>query len=133
MDDTRISAFLDQVAGWSQKQAEIHAVILVGSQARGNAKADSDVDLVIICGNPEYYLRELDWIREFGTPERHAIEGWGMVTSLRVWFESGLEVEFGLTSNEWIREPLDVGTKRVISDGYRILVDKSNTLTRLFA
>jgi predicted nucleotidyltransferase len=133
MDDLGISAFLDQVTEWSQKQAEILAVILVGSWARGNAKPDSDVDLVFICINPEYFLNDLDWIREFGTPERHAVEDWGMVTSLRVWFESGLEVEFGLTSNEWIREPLDTGTKRVISDGYRILVDKSNTLTRLFA
>jgi hypothetical protein len=52
-------------------------------------------------------------------------EDWGRVTSLRVWYDnSGLEVEFGVTTPVWMEKPLDEGTRRVLSDGYKVLLDK---------
>jgi hypothetical protein len=50
------------------------------------------------------------------------LEAWGRVTSLRVWYEDGLEVEFSLATPDWATSP-DDGTRRVVSDGLRVLWD----------
>ena len=47
-----------------------------------------------------------------------------MLTSLRVLYTSGLEVEFGLTTRDWARLPLDFGTQMVISDGINVLFER---------
>ena len=43
----------------------------------------------------------------------------------------GQEVEFGITSKKWTAMPVDEGTKKVISDGASILIDKSGALKRI--
>ncbi len=121
--------FLDKLKTWAELQTDIDAILLVGSYAHGNAKPDSDVDLVIICKQPEQYLNNTEWIRAFGVPARKDFEDWGKVTSVRVWFQDGLEVEFGITDEDWVKEPLDAGTKAVIKDGYRILFDRSRKIS----
>lgn len=128
-----ITVFLEQMAKWATVEPGILAVMLVGSQARGDTKPDSDIDLVIISDEPKLFLEQVEWIREFGKPSRKVFEDWGKVTSVRVWYKDGLEVEFGITNEEWTKEPLDAGTNQVINDGYRILVDKSNQVSQIFA
>jgi predicted nucleotidyltransferase len=133
MDESQISVFLSRVTHWAEGHSDILAVILVGSQARGDAKLVSDIDLVIICSDPNHYLKDADWVHEFGIPVRKKIEDWGKVTSLRIGYEDLLEVEFGITNEEWAKEPLDAGTKRVIDGGYRILIDKTGSLSGVLA
>jgi hypothetical protein len=53
-------------------------------------------------------------------------EDWGRVTSLRVWYADGLEVEFGIADRSWASAPLDVGTRRVIEDGLVVLFDRGS-------
>ena len=48
------------------------------------------------------------------------------MTLLRVYYESGLEVEYGLSSSEWADPPIDADTGRVIADGMRILLDRGD-------
>jgi hypothetical protein len=86
---------------------------------------------VILCKNPKIFIGQTDWIAEFGLVKNKAIEDWGKVTSMRVWYEEGLEVEFGLTAQDWIAQPLDEGTRKVLKDGYKILVDKAGRLRDL--
>ena len=100
----------------------------MGSHARGTAEPTSDVDLVILSSRPQRYLQAAEWTTTFGQVARQAIEDWGKVTSLRVWYESGDEVEFGITTPEWAAQPLDEGTRRVISGGMRILLDPHGLL-----
>jgi predicted nucleotidyltransferase len=131
MGESRVSTFLLQLTEWASGQSEVGAVILVGSHARGDPKLESDVDLVIICYQPNQLLQKTEWVHTFGKPIRESIEDWGMVTSLRVWYANRLEVEFGITNAEWIKEPLDSGTKTVLEGGFRILLDKTSNLTAL--
>ena len=51
-----------------------------------------------------------------------------MVTSLRVFYQDGLEVEFGIITAEWAALPPDNGNARVIAGGMQILVDKAGLL-----
>jgi predicted nucleotidyltransferase len=121
-----VSAFLEQFRIWGSKADDISAVILVGSYARGEARLDSDIDLVIIAESPERYLLEQSWLENFGQPLKTQHEDWGLVQSLRVWYGSGLEIEFGFTSNAWIAEPLDGGTRKVLEDGFHFIINKED-------
>jgi len=100
------------------------AVALVGSQARGTAGPDSDVDLVILARDPHVYLEETAWAGCFGQVEKKQLEDYGRVRSLRVWYSGGLEVEFGFTTESWAALPLDAGTRQVMMDGMRVLFER---------
>jgi hypothetical protein len=90
---------------------------------------DSDLDLVIIVESPQQYITNTEWARVFGKPITKKVEEYGALTSLRVWYESGLEIEYGFTTREWIQSPLDQGTKQVIDDGLRVLFEKEVLLS----
>ncbi len=126
--------FIERFSQWAAAQSPIEAVALVGSWARGAARADSDVDLVIVASDPQVYLADTDWISAFGSVTSVSHEDWGLVQSKRVFFENGLEVEFGITTREWTQTgPVDPGTAQVVRDGMKILVDRGGVLQSLQA
>jgi predicted nucleotidyltransferase len=126
-----VSEFLDRVIAWAARQPTITGVALVGSHARGAARPDSDIDLVLLCTEPQAFLGATAWLHTFGEVERCHTEDWGRVTSLRVHYRERFEVEFGLTSPVWAALPVDPGTKSVVANGMRILLDRDGTLGRL--
>ncbi len=127
----KIDRLLAQIKGWAEAQRDITGVLLVGYHARGTARADSDVDLVILTIQPEAYLESISFAERFGSISASQKEDWGRVTSVRVWYEGGPEVEFGFTRPDWAAPPLDAGTRRVLSDGARVLFDREGWLGRL--
>lgn len=121
--------FIEDFMRWSRRRKDIRALALVGSYAREVAKETSDVDLVIITNDPQKYISDTEWTRVFGTVITKNVEDYGKLTSVRVWYESGLEIEYGFTTRDWVKKPLDKGTKRVIDDGLRVLFEKEKILS----
>lgn len=126
-----VSNLLCRVVKWAGSQPHISGVALVGSYARGTARPDSDIDLVFLCRSPDTFVRDSSWIQRFGVVERCHREEWGRVTSLRVYYTQGIEVEFAFTTPVWAALPVDAGTRRVVADGLRILWDPDGVLGRL--
>ncbi len=126
-----INQFLLHVKQWAEQQPDIEGVVLVGSHARGAARPDSDIDLVVLTTDPRRYLDDISFPGQFGPVARWVEEDWGRVTSLRVWYQDGMEVEYGFTQPDWASSPLDAGTQRVISDGARVVFDQRGTLDRV--
>ena len=118
-----LDALLDGVVSWARDRADVRAIVLVGSHARGTARPDSDVDLVLLVERPDELLTDAAWLERFGPVARHVVERWGRVFSVRTWYTSGAEVEFGLTTPDWVTRP-DAGTERVLRDGARVLLDR---------
>jgi len=118
------------VTSWAENSVDIVSIALVGSHARGNARADSDVDLVIQCARPARYLGDLTWISEFGVAQDVSVEDYGLVQSVRVFYAGGPEVEYGIISSEWVMLPLDEGTITVLRNGVLVLLDRDGALTR---
>jgi predicted nucleotidyltransferase len=125
-----IERFVESVLAWAATRPDVRAIALVGSHARGDARPDSDVDLLLLAERPHELARDADWVRRFGDVSRAAVEDWGRVTSLRVWYAAGPEVEFGLATPDWATAP-DEGSLRVVADGFRALLDRDGTLARL--
>jgi predicted nucleotidyltransferase len=126
----RLRRFFLDFFHWLERQPEIKAVAMVGSHARREATNASDLDLIIIATDPTKYFAEPGWVGQFGSVSRTRIEHYGKVTSLRVWYADGLEVEYGLTNESWAAIPLDEGTEKVISDGMQVLFERNPMLLR---
>lgn len=124
-----IKDFITAFTSWASTQPDILAVALVGSYAREAAKEDSDIDLVVLANDPRRYVEDTDWLKRFGSIEKQQTEDYGKVTSLRVWYVGGHEVEYGLTTSDWAQLPLDEGTQRVIADGMRVLFEREALLS----
>jgi hypothetical protein len=66
-----------------------------------------------------------------GDVDEFKAEDWGKVTTLRAFYQGGLEVEYNFSAPDWADVPVDAGTRRVVSDGMRILFDLQGILKRL--
>lgn len=124
-------ALIDDVRRWAEALEDIRTLAVVGSHARGDARPDSDVDLVVVCSEPARYLNDIAWVRTFGEVGELSCEDWGLVQSLRVLYRNGPEVEFGITGTVWTAIPPDRGTAQVVGDGCSILLDRNGQLGRL--
>lgn len=129
---------LELIAKWATARRDISGVALVGSHARGSARADSDIDLVLLTAIPETFRAEeswvgdIDWSAEGTHPATWRDEDYGNVWSRRIWLSSGAELEISFAPLSWADiNPLDAGTRRVISGGCRILHDPDRFLERL--
>src|SRR3974390_791536 len=96
-----VETFLRAVSEWASEQPGILAAGVVGSQAGGTARADSDVDLILVVSDPGLSFVNADWINRFGSVRAFQDEDWGRLRSMRVYYLTGLEVEFGFVSVEW--------------------------------
>jgi len=125
----RVNRFIVNLATWASSQEGIQAVALLGSYARGVATTSSDVDLVTICRQSNLYLEHKQWVSQFGDIMEQQVESYGKVTSIRVWYFDNLEVEYGITGEDWISLPLDAGTRQVIQDGMEVVFERDASLS----
>ena len=119
-----LETFINKLKEFAANTPHIESVLIVGSYARGTNKEDSDLDLVIVTSDKTRMVANQEFVEHFGPIKKKQTEHYGACTSIRVWYENGMEVEFGIVEPSWIAKPLDAGTYQVLSDGYRIIVDK---------
>lgn len=123
--------FFNELKEYAENTSYIESILIVGSYARGTNKENSDLDIVIITSNKSGMIANQDFTQEFGEVYKQQTEYYGACTSIRVWYRDGKEVEFGIVEPSWISMPLDTGTYRVLSDGYRLIVDKKRYFENL--
>jgi len=119
-----ITEKLAPIIHWCRTDGRVKELLLVGSYAREEQRPDSDIDLVLISDNKESLL-ELDWIELYGRTSQVSREEYGACTSIRVFYEDGSEIEYGIVDMSWLSLPLDPGTERVLYDGHVVLFKDS--------
>ena len=112
-----VAALTETLALWADAAPDVRAVAIVGSHARGTARPDSDIDLIVLVDNVSARLHSREWLSCFGEPASVEHEDWGLVQSLRASYTDGLQVEFGLALMSWATPPIDSATAAVIRAG----------------
>ncbi|MCP3937889.1 MAG: nucleotidyltransferase domain-containing protein [Actinomycetia bacterium] len=126
----------EAVRAWASTSDEIVGALLAGSWARGAARMDSDVDVVVVVTETECFVHSESWIAEAVGKAAELVRtgDWGALIERRVRLRSGLEIEFGFVKPSWAHtDPVDPGTHRVVTDGYEIWYDPEGHLTGLVA
>ena len=121
-----------KVTEWGTKIPGLLGIVLVGSYARGDARSDSDIDLVVILEDTSTLMVDVGWAGHFGPVVAQSWENWGKVQSLRVHYNTGMEVEFGVTGRHWLANPIDEGTRDVLLQGVMIIYDPHQFISRQF-
>ena len=117
-----VRTLLATLRSWAQGRPDIVAIGLAGSWARGDARMDSDVDVVLLTDDQVPYLEDDAWVYEMGGVGLVWTRMWGPVTERRFALPSGLEVELGVASPSWaVTDPVDEGTRRVVADGVSVV------------
>jgi len=124
----RVESLLRSATQWAESDSRVVGLLLVGSHARGAARENSDVDLVLLSRAPQDLIRDRSWVGAFGAVASVSQEDYGRLTSVRVHYADGSEVEFGVTDTEWASLPLDSGTRHVLIGGARLLYDGTGHL-----
>jgi hypothetical protein len=116
-------AVVNDVGSWAVRDESVRAVALVGSYARCGERMGSDVDIMILTDEPDR-LADAGWFQEL-RPSARLIRSmeWGPFRERRMRLRSGLHVELNFAPLSWAAVPLDVGTRRVLGDGHRIIYD----------
>ena len=63
MKPTDVEAIIGAVTAWALKREDVRALALAGSWARGAAREDSDLDLLLLSERAPDYRRRGDWLR----------------------------------------------------------------------
>jgi len=122
-----VQRFLRHVEEWAKTRKNLAAVALVGSWARGSARDDSDVDLVVL-SETEDDVGSLSSRPARSSSAAATGPGYRAPTPAA----SGLEVEVGIATQSWAAtDPVDAGTRRVVADGLRALYDPQRLLAEL--
>jgi hypothetical protein len=134
----RVESILTETTRWAASRADIVAVALVGSWARGTARDDSDVDLVLLTLDPLWFRQSDRWLNEIhwgnigSTVATWRDADYGIVWSRHLQLVDGTEIEFGFGPVTWASvDPVDPGTSQVVSDGCRVLYDPQGLLDEL--
>jgi predicted nucleotidyltransferase len=126
-----VEQITNRVTRWAARRSDVVGLLLVGSYAQNAARPDSDIDLVLLTTNHARYT-DNTWAHELSLGDLTRVQSWGAVTERRFRTASGLEVEIGIGSPDWAGvDPIDPGTRRVITDGARALHDPTGALDNL--
>lgn len=140
METVEVDAVVRVVAHWALRREDIRAMALVGSWARGDPRSSSDIDLVLLSDRADEYRNRQEWLAEidlesagFRIASREDV-GYGVVWSCHIaLFPSG-EAELTFANCSWARaDTVDAGTRQVVKDAFRIILDKDGMLADLVA
>jgi uncharacterized protein len=140
MKTANVDSIVRAVAGWAFHHEDIHAMALIGSWARGDAHQASDIDLLLLSDSAHEYRRCQEWITEIDFDSAgYRVASWedasyGLVWSYHIELLPPGKVELTFAPCSWARtHTVDVGTRRVVKDAFRIIFDKDEMLAKLVA
>lgn len=126
-----IEDVIARIARWAADRADVLGLLLVGSCARNAARPDSDIDLVLLTEEITRYADNA-WATELNLGKLIRVQSWGPIAERRFLTNTGLEVEINIGATDWASvAPVDPGTRRVVTDGARILHDPRGALITL--
>lgn len=119
---------MERIVSVSQQCDKVVAVAVIGSQARKETPADeySDLDLLMVVSDPEYFLASDEWFGQLGTVHVSFTEDtMAGMKEKRVLFDSAQDVDFVIASQKDADAIFQSDQAlQVMNKGCKVLIDK---------
>ena len=129
------SHLINNLIDWGKSFDKLKALIVIGSQSRTEYHADeySDLDMIMVADDPEYFLISNQWLENIGKYHISFVENtFAGLKERRILFEGALDVDFVIIPNNIINNVItDIDAMKIFGQGYTILLDKIN-LNKIF-
>jgi nucleotidyltransferase-like protein len=126
------------ITDWAQRTPDLRALGMVGSQARGTPRPNSDLDLLILARRPRRYFSGTTWSGSIGFETAGygvvscAVVDYGPRRSYRFRLLPAAELELIFAPLAWACiNPIDPASARIVRDGLSVLVDKDGLFHHL--
>ncbi len=134
----RFQPILRRLLELCEDSDSMHAVIVIGSQARPQHPADefSDLDLILLCAEPEKMLWEDEFFNQLGKIQYSFLEKTPLagLTERRILFEGDLDVDFVPATAESLHLALETHSiDSILSRGYQVIYDQIGIADQLKA
>ena len=140
MDAATAQELIAMIGTLVDSRDDLRALAVCGSWARGNPRPDSDLDLLVIARDAATWRDETQWVSRLPyerarlSYRSHVIATYGVVWSVHVSLEPSAQLELTVASPDWAScDPVDGGTRDVVLDAFKVVVDKDGCLARLVA
>jgi len=120
--------FVQNLEAFAAAEASIEAVVIVGSWANGTAKPESDIDVIMVTSSTDRLLSEYTWVYKFGRSLSSDEEDYDLVHVLRAFYDGGMEVEFGITTEAWLADDQLKATGKILDTGCKVVYDPKNLI-----
>ncbi|WP_312370103.1 aminoglycoside 6-adenylyltransferase [Lachnoclostridium sp.] len=124
---SRFDTIINNFVKWGNGTDKLYVALMIGSQARKDHPADdfSDLDIIMVVDDPDYYLYSSQWIEQIGNSHISFIENTiGGGKERRILFDNALDVDFVILSRNNFEIAIRSGEVEILKRGYRILIDK---------
>ena len=116
----------DNLKEWASKNEDVLCVIIAGSQGSKHNNTDeySDIDVAVFARRRKHYDKNLDWMREIGSPSFHYKDDTkvpGMTGIHKIYFTNGTQMD------------LFFWNRRILFLGFVYLWIRKNTILLRFA
>jgi arginyl-tRNA--protein-N-Asp/Glu arginylyltransferase/predicted nucleotidyltransferase len=115
-----------------QRTPQVIASAIFGSRAAGNAREDSDYDVLILTDDIEHFFIDDDLQKRFHRLRETKIERRGKFKILRAFYKNGDEFEFNFAPPALAKpESPDESLRHIVAGGIQILHDPQGILENL--
>lgn len=105
---------------WAGEQSHIEGIALVGPCADEENEEDSNLSFLIITPKKKKTLEAILQL-PFEPIEQATQEEYGLLTSIKVVYASGMETDYGVTGEEWLQMPLEDGLGAALISGFKVI------------
>ena len=123
---------IEKIIYFAGKNADIEAIIMIGSQCRKIKPADkySDLDLIIVTDKPDKYINDDKWLNNFGEIVCTFVEPTiGGGKERRVLYNDNRDIDFSVVPSSYKfsdKHFTDPTTLSTFEKGYKVIYDKLN-------
>lgn len=117
---------------WAGGHSHIAGIALVGPCADDeNEEADADLSFLIISDKKAKTLEAIIHQFSFEHIEQATKEEWGLLTSLRIEYASGLEAEFAVAGEEWLQQPVNQEMGDAAMKGFKVIWEREELFEQM--
>lgn len=138
MEAHEVESLVAALESWARACDDMRGLAIIGSWARGTARPDSDLDIMLLVEAPEHFRSGTSWLLEIPWSDtgfawiRFEDIDYGAAWSRHLALEPDGELELCFASPSWASaEPLDEGTASVVTGGCRIVLDRDGLFESL--